>query len=125
MNYVTIAKKLYGETCELCGWRKATCDVHHIRYQEHQELENSLRRAFKAKNMAEFDKAQQIALSKGYGLFNIDTLQLPKNDNPENLAVLCPNCHREVHEYDLGDKLLELLTERKKVNSEALEFLRR
>lgn len=46
-----------GSKCEICGWNRARCDVHHI-----------------------------LPRSKG-GLNTIN-----------NGAVLCPNCHRELHE---------------------------
>lgn len=42
--------------CSICGWNKATCDIHHI-------VERS---------------------SNG-------------SNNSDNLIIICPNCHREIH----------------------------
>ena len=39
--------------------------------------------------------------------------KLSKNQKPENLAVLCPNCHRELHHLDRGKKILKSLPPRK------------
>lgn len=121
MTYAEIAKRLYGEDCEMCGWGKAPCDVHHIDYQDHRYFEEEMRKALEEKNMEKFDSLQQQALIKGFGLFNTDTKQLPKNNSTDNLAVLCPNCHREVHHYDLGKKILKNIPPRKKVDSKLLE----
>lgn len=121
MGYSTVAKKVYGDKCELCGWGKATADVHHIDYQEHWEMEDRLRDLWKQKNMEEFDRVQAIALMEGYGLFLNN--QLPKNDNPGNLAVLCPNCHRELHFYDHGKKVLEALPPRKVLSIAVIKML--
>lgn len=32
-----IAKKLYGTSCEICGWAEATTDVHHMDYFDREE----------------------------------------------------------------------------------------
>ena len=64
----TVSKILYRlkVPCSLCGWNKATCDIHHI-------------------------------ISKKAG----------GNNSNENLIIICPNCHREIHagtsEYSIED----------------------
>lgn len=54
----TVSKILYRMKipCSLCGWNKASCDVHHI-------------------------------VPKKMG----------GNNSNENLIIVCPNCHREIH----------------------------
>lgn len=54
---VTKVLKRAHAKCVMCGWHKATCDVHHI-----------------------------IPRKDGGG------------DENTNLVILCPNCHREVHD---------------------------
>jgi hypothetical protein len=121
MAYADVAKKVYGERCEMCGWRKATNDVHHIDYQEHQEMENRIRKADKAGNVELVKQLQTEALAQGWGFYKNG--QLPKNDNPENLSVICPNDHREVHFYDVGKKILEALPPRKKLSESMIKIL--
>lgn len=121
MGYSTVAKKVYGEKCELCGWGKATADVHHIDYQEHQEMENDMREALKNEDNELFNHLQAAALMEGYGLF--DRNQLPKNDNPGNLAVLCPNCHRELHFFDYGKEVLRALPPRRVLSIAVIKML--
>jgi len=123
MRYTTVARKLYGEKCELCGWGKATADVHHIDYQEHWSFERDLRKLHDEGKMDEFHELQKMALMSGYGMYNTVTRQLPKNDNPINLAVLCPNCHREVHHFDLGIRILKSLPPRKNVSQQTIKLL--
>jgi hypothetical protein len=123
MSYSTVAKKVYGNKCELCGWGKATPDVHHIDYQEHWSFEKDLRKFHDNKEMDKFNELQKMALMSGYSMYNTDTRQLPKNDNPINLSVLCPNCHREVHHFDLGIKLLKSLPPRRELSQAMIKLL--
>ncbi len=57
----TISKilKRSKKGCSICGWNKASCDIHHIVHRKHGGT----------------------------------------NDN-SNLIVVCPNCHREIHEHN-------------------------
>lgn len=51
--------------CSICGWKEATCDIHHIK---------------------------------------------PKKDGGsdmnDNLCILCPNCHRKVHDFKIDSNTL-------------------
>lgn len=116
-RYRKIAIEVYGEACEWigCGWSAASCDVHHIDYQEQWEYERKLRALFDQGEEAfeEYQAFVKEAHEKGYGFFNSRNRQLHKNDHPSNLTVLCPNHHRYVHTQDLGMKLLSFVPQRK------------
>ena len=60
-SWVKAALRDLGNNCELCGWDKATCDVHH-----------------------------RVAKSQS-GLLVLS-----------NAQVLCPNCHRVIHDAKRG-----------------------
>lgn len=120
MNYAALAKKIYGEACELCGWSRASCDAHHIDYQEHLAHERAMRQAIG--NPAVLERLQQEAFAQGWGYFAHG--RLPKNDNPRNLAVLCPNCHRWVHDFNIGKDLLDMLPPRREISMELLKILK-
>ena len=123
MGYRKLARNLYGTNCELCGWGKATCDVHHIDYQEHWSFEKDLRKFDDEGRTEEFNELQKMALLSGYSMYNTNTRQLPKNDGPVNLAVLCPNCHRELHHFDLGIRVLKSLPPRQNISQETIKVL--
>jgi len=123
MGYADIAKKVYGRKCEICGWGKASPDVHHIDYQEHTDFEKGIRIAQKYNQTEVYDQLCKLALERGYGHYNPTTRNLPKNDRPENLSVLCPNCHREVHFFDYGMKLLDVLPPRRVISTELIKAL--
>jgi hypothetical protein len=111
-DYRKTGKKAYGEVCEFdgCGWSDASCDVHHIDYQEQQAMERMIR---SERDTIEFYRLTQFAKEQGWGDYDRSTRQLGKNDDISNLAVLCPNHHRYVHTKDLGLKVLENLPPRK------------
>lgn len=116
MGYAEQGKEAYGTSCEWigCGWNQGTCDVHHISYQEHQEIENHLRAYYMMNDEESFQEMQEVAYSWGYGAFNKKTRQLPKDDRIENLSVLCPNHHRFVHTQDMGMNIASYIPRRKK-----------
>lgn len=113
MTYSEIAARVYGTKCEWagCGWDEAGCDVHHIDYQEHQNIENALRAGV------------SITYPEKFGVL-IDG-QLPKNDSSDNLTVLCPNHHRYVHHTDLGLEVLKYIPDRRKVDPVMLKVFRK
>jgi hypothetical protein len=117
MGYAENARKTYGTKCEWvgCGWDAATCDVHHISYVQHQEFENKLRHMIRLGDSPEKLAAVLAdAREHGYLTFNQTTKELSKDDRVSNLAVLCPNHHRYVHEKDLGMDLLKYIPSRRK-----------
>lgn len=114
-SYTKDAREVYGESCEFigCGWNAETCDTHHIDYQEHQALENEMRKALKDEDNTYLASLQAQAFARNYGEFNTKTRQLPKNDSTVNLSILCPNHHRYVHGKDLGMRILDYIPVRK------------
>jgi hypothetical protein len=116
MGYAEKAKAMYGDKCEWfgCGWDQGTCDVHHMNYGNHQDMENHLRAYFIMNDMKSFDLMQVVATSMGCGLFNFKTRQLPKDDRTQNTVVLCPNHHRFVHTIDLKMNIVSYIPKRKK-----------
>jgi hypothetical protein len=107
-NYRKSALRTYGEACEICGHR-TSLEVHHIDYQEHQEIEDELKRLYKTDGM-EFSKLMEQAKTQGYDEFKDG--QLHKNDDTANTSVLCGNCHSFLHLVDYGKKLLNAIKPR-------------
>jgi hypothetical protein len=114
VNYSKIAKEAYGESCEWigCGWNESDCDVHHINYQLQWDLEKKIRTAHRSADIERARELADIANSKGFGKFDIKTMQLGKDDRLLNLAVLCPNHHRYVHDEDLGFDIFKYIPKR-------------
>jgi predicted HNH restriction endonuclease len=104
-NYREAALKTYGEACELCGHR-TSLEIHHINYQEHQEVEDELRYYPTETNI-------NNAKEQGFDYYNPKTKQLSKDDSTTNLSVLCGNCHSLCHLIDYGKNILKALKERK------------
>jgi hypothetical protein len=113
-DYSTIGKRKYGEKCEWknCGWDDATCDVHHINYEYQQKLENRIREAYKSNKTNIYIELIQIAHDSGFRDFDKKKLQLAKCDMTHNLAVLCPNHHRYVHEHKISMDILKYIPKR-------------
>lgn len=107
MDYREIGLDTYGHRCEFCG--NSMVEVHHIDYQEHQLLEDRIRRA--AKNQMELTSLLEEAKNQGYLKWNGKDLE--KNNSSYNLSVLCGNCHNLVHRMDVGKKILGALDRRK------------
>jgi hypothetical protein len=103
-NYRKSALRTYGEACEICGHR-TSLEVHHIDYQEHQEIEDRI----KKEPLPQFINE---AIGKGYNEWNPVTKQLSKNDDTANTSVLCGNCHSFLHLVDYGKKLLNAIKPR-------------
>lgn len=103
-----VAREAYGASCELCGWDKAPCDIHHIDYQEHMILQENI------KHSSGKERTELLELAKSLGFERFRNGRLSKNNSLENLVVVCPNCHREIHESDMGKEILEFLPPRKK-----------
>lgn len=106
-KYRRLGLETYGDKCEICGF--SIVEVHHIDYQEHQEVEDYIR--YLSKNNHDVSKLVEEAKELGY--LNWDGHQLSKDDRSENLAVLCPNCHRFIHRLNVGKKILRVLDKRK------------
>lgn len=115
LDYNDLGKMTYGKKCEFdkCGWDLATCDVHHINYQEQHVIENKIRTAHKMNDSTL--KKQLVAQAKEQGFLSYDDNehQLEKDNSSKNLSVLCPNHHRYVHFVDMGMKILDHLPPRK------------
>ena len=109
-HYRESALKTYGEACETCGHR-TSLEVHHIDYQEHQAMENELRRALLT-SATSFNSLIIDAKMRGYDSFNIKLGQLTKNDDTGNTSVLCGNCHSFLHLVDYGKLLLKAIKPR-------------
>lgn len=112
IDYRELGLQTYGNKCEICG--HSAVEVHHISYQEHNEIENQLR--FAVKNKADSDYIEKLKIqANGQGYLNWDskTKQLSKDDRSFNLSVLCGNCHTTMHKLDVGMKILNILPERK------------
>ncbi|WP_307312223.1 HNH endonuclease [Neobacillus driksii] len=105
-DYRDSALKVYGEACEICGYR-AGVEVHHIDYQEQWEIEKKLRKA----KGSEYTRLLAEAKKQGYDEFKDN--QLAKNDSTKNLSVLCGNHHSLIHSLDSGKALLKVIPERK------------
>lgn len=116
-SYRSTALAAYGTKCEWegCTWEHTSCDVHHIDYIEQQGMEKRFRSMLDSdyKFSAMWFEIQRQAEAKGWGTFNVQDRQLHKNDHVSNLAVLCPNHHRLVHEQDLGKQVLKHIPARK------------
>jgi hypothetical protein len=108
-NYREAALKTYGEACELCGHR-ASLEIHHINYQEHQHCEDNIRQAEKTKSTM-FNVYLNHAKEEGF--LEYKNGQLAKDDSTTNLSVLCGNCHSLCHLIDYGKNILKALKERK------------
>ena len=113
-EYRENALEVYGEACEICGHR-ASVEVHHINYQEHQTIENEIRKAFRLK-WDTYPVLVEKARKQGFELFYEHSHQLAKDDDTKNLAVLCGNCHTLIHKLDAGMKIHNVLKERKSQN---------
>jgi hypothetical protein len=110
LDYRDVGLDTYGNRCELCGY--ASCvEVHHTHYQEHQELEDKIRAAFKAGK--DISSLVEEAKAQGWMYFDKKTLQLDKGNAPKLLSVLCGNCHSLIHKMDVGLKLLKAISPRK------------
>jgi len=115
-SYREIAIEAYGENCEFqgCDWKESNCDVHHINYRDQQAMEKEIRKSKKAMDTARYHILLEYAKFRGFNCFDEKTGQLEKDDSVNNLAVLCPNHHRYVHDKDLGSEILKYIPERKK-----------
>ena len=109
--YRKSALRIYGEACEICGHRQ-TLEIHHIDYQEHQEVENHLRQVAKSVNKDYIIGEMAKAKEQGYDIFDSRIGQLSKNDDTGNLSVLCGNCHSFLHLVDYGKLLLNAIKPR-------------
>jgi hypothetical protein len=112
-NYRKSALRTYGEACEICGHR-SSLEVHHIDYQEHQLMENTIRNMNMDMNKDGKVYLNLLNQAKEYGWdeFNPKLGQLTKNDSTENTSVLCGNCHSFLHLVDYGKKLLNAIKPR-------------
>jgi hypothetical protein len=106
-DYRQLGIETYGARCEICHF--GIVEVHHINYQEHQEMENRLRAAVKKGK----DISQLLLEAYKQGFREWDGHQLSKDNRSTALSVLCPNCHTLIHRMDIGMKLLGALTPRK------------
>ena len=107
MGYRQDALTTYGNKCEICA--NSIVEVHHIDYQEHQELEDTIRYLNKNNN----DISETIKEAKNSGYLFWDGYQLSKDDRTTNLSVLCCNCHTLIHRINVGKKLLRVLSKRR------------
>jgi hypothetical protein len=110
-QYRQSALAIYGESCEICGHR-TSLEVHHINYQEHQELEDTLRYQQKNNLLTEFAKTLFEAKAMNFDEWNPKTNQLSKDDATKNLSVLCGNCHGLVHIINMGMKMTRAIKPR-------------
>lgn len=107
MDYRSTGLNTYGNRCEICGHSQV--EVHHIDYQEQQQLEKTIRKAAKAGE----DLTKLLELAKKEGYEEWDGNQLSKNNRSTNLAILCGNCHSLIHRLDAGMKLLKVIERRR------------
>ena len=116
MNYSDYGRSVYGNACEFdeCNWNDATCDVHHINYQEQQAIEEKIREYKKDNKLEEKEKLIVVAKKRGFLDYDEKTNQLSKDDRASNLCVLCPNHHRYVHYVDMGKDVLTRIKERRR-----------
>ena len=114
-KYAQTGLETYGKKCEFdgCGWEEATCDVHHINYQEQQDIEKKIRKAVRGNNVELANQLILEANKKGFLFFNYDKMELEKDHRSINLAILCPNHHRYVHHVDMGMSILEKIPPRR------------
>jgi hypothetical protein len=103
MDYRQAGLETYGHKCEICGY--SIVEVHHINYQEHQAIENKLRKTDNPESLLE--KAREMNFT------DWDGHQLSKDNRSTNLAVLCGNCHSLIHRLDVGMNLIKVLDRRK------------
>jgi len=108
-NYRKSALRTYGEACEICGHR-TSLEVHHIDYQEHQAMEETLRNYQKSGELT--TDILNHAKLLGYDFYDVVLRQLSKNDDTANTSVLCGNCHSFLHLVDYGKKLLNAIKPR-------------
>lgn len=109
-DYRQVGIETYGDRCEICGYA-SIIEVHHTHYQEHQALEDRIRRAYR--NNMDISLLLEEAKGQGWLFFDKKTLQLDKGHQPSLLSVLCGNCHSLIHKMDVGLKLLKALKPRK------------
>jgi hypothetical protein len=112
-NYRKSALRTYGEACEICGHR-TSLEIHHIDYQEHQAMEDKLKKMNHDmnKDFGEYQSLLEEAKEQGYNQFNPKLNQLTKNDDTGNTSVLCGNCHSFLHLVDYGKLLLNAIKPR-------------
>lgn len=115
IKYSVLGMQTYGMKCEFdgCGWEDATCDVHHINYQEQQEIEKRIRKTVREDSVELTNQLILEANQKGFLFFDYEKMELSKDHRSTNLAVLCPNHHRYVHHIDMGMAILEKIPPRK------------
>ena len=111
LDYRDVGLATYGNKCEICS--NAMVEVHHIYYQEHQELENKIRKTYKDKDMNTHLALLKEAKEQGWEYFDTKALQLDKGKRSTMLSVLCGNCHTLIHKMDVGMKLLKAISPRK------------
>ncbi len=114
-KYAILGMQTYGSQCEFggCGWKEATCDVHHINYQEQQDIEKRIRSSVKESNVELTNQLILEANQKGFLFFDYESMDLEKDHRSINLAILCPNHHRYVHHIDMGMDILKKIPPRK------------
>jgi hypothetical protein len=105
-NYRKSALRTYGEACEICGHR-TSLEIHHIDYQEHQKMEDTIR-SYEGDAL----QAEMILKAKDRGYDEYKNGQLSKNDDTGNASVLCGNCHSFLHLVDYGKLLLNAIKPR-------------
>ena len=115
IKYAELGNKIYGSKCEFegCGWEEAKCDVHHINYQEQQDIEKRIREAVRENDVELTNRLILEASKKGFMSFDYKTMELEKDHRSVNLAVLCPNHHRYVHHLDMGMDILKKISQRR------------
>lgn len=107
-GYRKSALLMYGESCEICGHR-TSLEVHHLNYQEQQEIEDTLRYQQKYNHP---EITETLKEAKAMGFVEWKNNQLSKDDSTKNLSVLCGNCHGLVHTVNMGMKLIRALKTR-------------
>lgn len=107
MGYRETALMTYGSKCEICTY--GIVEVHHIAYQEHQEVEDYIRYLAKNGN----DISIELEKARALGFLFWDGRQLDKDDRSTNLSCLCSNCHYLIHLMNVGLKLLKAIPKRK------------
>jgi predicted metalloendopeptidase len=108
-HYHDSAINKYGKRCEICGFAVGL-EVHHLNYQEHQAIEDQIRKAERSG-----DHEEMIALinkAKAMGFDEYVNFQLAKDDSTRNLSVVCANHHNFIHITDMGLKILKALPPR-------------
>jgi hypothetical protein len=110
-HYHDSAINKYGKRCEICGFAVGL-EVHHLNYQEHQDIEDQIRKAERSKDHEEMIALLNKAKAMGFVEYDSKTGQLAKDDSTRNLSVLCANHHNFVHITDMGLKILKALPPR-------------